>query len=68
VPSGTSKVIVDKLNAAINTGLQSPIVQAKLKTLGAKAIPGTVADFNAFVATEAPKWTAMAKLSEVQSK
>jgi tripartite-type tricarboxylate transporter receptor subunit TctC len=67
-PSGTSKVIIDKLNAAINTGLRSPIIQTKLKALGAKGIPGTVADFNAFVAAEVPKWTAMAKLAEVQGK
>jgi tripartite-type tricarboxylate transporter receptor subunit TctC len=67
-PSDTSSGIVDKLNAAINTGLQSPMMQTKLKTLGAKGIPGKVADFNTFVAAEVPKWTAMAKLSEVQSK
>ncbi len=67
-PSGTSEAIVDKLNAAINTGLQSPMMQTKLKTLGAKSIPGTVADFKTFVAAEVPKWTAMAKLSELQSK
>jgi tripartite-type tricarboxylate transporter receptor subunit TctC len=67
-PSGTSEAIVGKLNAAINAGLQSPAIQTKLKTLGAKGIPGTVADFNTFVTTEVPKWTAMAKLPEVQSK
>ena len=67
-PPGTSEAVVDKLNAAIDTGLRSPGIQAKLKTLGAKDIPGTVADFTAFVAAEVPKWTAMAKLSEAQSK
>ena len=67
-PSGTPEVIIDELNRAINTGLQSPMIQNKLKMLGAKGIPGTVADFHTFVAAEAPKWTAMAKLPEVQSK
>jgi tripartite-type tricarboxylate transporter receptor subunit TctC len=67
-PVGTPQAIVDKLNAAINKGLRSPAMQDKLKTLGAKGIPGTVADFSAFVATEVPKWTTMAKLSEAQSK
>lgn len=67
-PPGTSEAVVDKLNAAIDAGLRSPGIQAKLKTLGAKDIPGTVADFTAFVAAEVPKWTAMAKLSEAQSK
>jgi tripartite-type tricarboxylate transporter receptor subunit TctC len=67
-PVGTPRAIVDKLNAAIDKGLQSPDIETKLKTLGAKGIPGTVADFNAFVVAEVPKWTAMAKLPEVQSK
>lgn len=67
-PVGVPKAIVDKLSGAINENLRSPDIEAKLKTLGAKGIPGTVADFNAFVATEVPKWTAMAKLSEAQSK
>jgi tripartite-type tricarboxylate transporter receptor subunit TctC len=67
-PPGTPQAIVDKLNAAINAGLRSPDIQAKLKSLGAKGNPGTVADFAAFMATEVPKWTAMAKLSGAEGK
>lgn len=66
-PLGTPEAIVSKLNAAINNGLRSPGIQDKLKTLGAKGMPGTTADFSAFAAAEVPKWTAMAKLSEAQS-
>jgi tripartite-type tricarboxylate transporter receptor subunit TctC len=67
-PPGTPKAFVDKLNAAINAGLRSPDVQAKLKMLGAKGNPGTVDDFTNFMAVEVPKWTAMAKLPGAQSK
>jgi len=62
-PPGTPAPIVDKLNAAVNTGLSSPETQAKLKTLGAEAMHGTPADYTAFLAVELPKWIAMAKLS-----
>jgi tripartite-type tricarboxylate transporter receptor subunit TctC len=67
-PPGTPKAIVDKLNAAINAGLRSPDIQAKLKALGAKGKPGTVDDFTTFMSTEVPKWTAMAKLPGAQGK
>jgi tripartite-type tricarboxylate transporter receptor subunit TctC len=62
-PAGTPAPIVDKLNAAVNAGLRSPDLQAKLKNLGAEGKPGTPADFTAFIAAEVPKWTALAKLS-----
>lgn len=67
-PPGTPKAVVDKLNAAINAGLRSPDIQAKLKSLGAKGNPGTVDDFTTFMATEVPKWTTMAKLPGAQGK
>jgi tripartite-type tricarboxylate transporter receptor subunit TctC len=67
-PPGTPQAIVGKLNAAINAGLRSPEIQAKLKALGAKGNPGTVDDFTTFMATEVPKWTEMAKLSGAQGK
>jgi tripartite-type tricarboxylate transporter receptor subunit TctC len=62
-PPGTPGAIVDKVNAAVNASLASPATQAQLKTLGAEAMFGTPADYTAFLATELPKWIAMAKLS-----
>jgi tripartite-type tricarboxylate transporter receptor subunit TctC len=62
-PPGTPQAIVDKLNAAVNSGLASPEMKAKLKALGAEGVPGTPQDFAAYIGTELPKWTAMAKLS-----
>jgi tripartite-type tricarboxylate transporter receptor subunit TctC len=62
-PAGTPADAIAKLNAAINTGLKSATLEARFKQLAAEARPGTPQDFAAFLATENPKWTAMAKLS-----
>jgi tripartite-type tricarboxylate transporter receptor subunit TctC len=62
-PPGTPEPIVDKVNAAVNAGLASPATQAQLQTLGAEAMFGTPADYTSLLATELPKWIAMAKLS-----
>jgi tripartite-type tricarboxylate transporter receptor subunit TctC len=62
-PQGTPQPVVDKLNAAVNDSLASADIQARLKSLGAAGMPGSPADYAAFLTTELPKWTAMAKLS-----
>jgi tripartite-type tricarboxylate transporter receptor subunit TctC len=66
VPAGTPADIVAKLNAAINTGMKTPEMQARLKQIAAQANPGTPQDFAAFIAAERPKWAAMAKLSNLK--
>jgi tripartite-type tricarboxylate transporter receptor subunit TctC len=65
-PAGTPKEIIGRLNAGINAGLTSPAMQARFKQLAAQARPGSPEDFAAFIANEAPKWAAMAKLSGVE--
>jgi tripartite-type tricarboxylate transporter receptor subunit TctC len=67
-PPGTSPAIVAKLNAALNAGLATRDLQAKLKNLSARGQPGTPAAFADFVAAEQPKWVAMVKLSGVATK
>jgi tripartite-type tricarboxylate transporter receptor subunit TctC len=65
-PAGTPADVVGRLNAAINAGLGSPEMQARLKALAAEAQPGTPQAYAAFIAAEVPKWTAMAKLSNLK--
>jgi tripartite-type tricarboxylate transporter receptor subunit TctC len=65
-PAGTPKEIIGKLNAGINNALRSPEMQARFKQLAAQARPGSPQDFAAFIANEAPKWAAMAKLAVVE--
>jgi DNA (cytosine-5)-methyltransferase 1 len=43
-------------------GLNSAAIQARSKQLAAQARPGSPEDFAALIATEAPKWAAMARL------
>src|SRR5262249_15613764 len=51
---------VAKLNAAINEILASKEAQAGFARLGAEAKIGSPHDFAAFIAAEAPRWTAIA--------
>jgi tripartite-type tricarboxylate transporter receptor subunit TctC len=67
-PPGTPVPIVDRLNRAVNADLASPVMQDKLKALGARPMPGTAADYATFIVTELPKWIAMAKLSGAQGE
>jgi tripartite-type tricarboxylate transporter receptor subunit TctC len=62
-PAGTPKLIVEKVNRAVNAALALPATQAKLKPLEAQAMFGTPQDYADFLAGELPKWIAMAKLS-----
>jgi tripartite-type tricarboxylate transporter receptor subunit TctC len=66
VPAGTPAGIVAKLNAQSNAALQSDAMQARLKQFAAEAKPGTPQDFASFIAAERPKWTAMAKLTNLK--
>jgi tripartite-type tricarboxylate transporter receptor subunit TctC len=65
-PTGTPAAIIAKLNAETNVALKSEAMQARLKQFAAEAQPGTSQDFAAFIATERPKWIAMAKLSNLK--
>jgi tripartite-type tricarboxylate transporter receptor subunit TctC len=65
-PAGTPPEIIAKLNAETNAALKSEAMQARLKQFAAESRPGTPQDFAAFIAAERPKWTAMAKLSNLK--
>jgi tripartite-type tricarboxylate transporter receptor subunit TctC len=65
-PAGTPAQIVDRLNGAINQGLQSAELNSNLGRLGAEAKAGSPQDFAAFVAEETRKWGAIVKASGVK--
>jgi tripartite-type tricarboxylate transporter receptor subunit TctC len=65
-PAGTPTQIVDRLNGAINQGLQSPELNSNLGRLGAEAKAGSPQDFAAFIAEETRKWGAIVKASGVK--
>jgi tripartite-type tricarboxylate transporter receptor subunit TctC len=65
-PAGTPEAIVARLNAAINEGLVAPEMQETITKLGAVAVPGTAADFAAFIAAQERKWSAVAKAANIR--
>jgi tripartite-type tricarboxylate transporter receptor subunit TctC len=65
-PAGTPAQIVDRLNGAINQGLQSAELNSNLGRLGAEAKAGSPQDFAAFTAEETQKWGAIVKASGVK--
>ena len=67
-PAGTPKEIVMRLNAELNTGLESVEMKERFHKLAAEAHPGTPEDFMAFIVKEIPKWQALAKLAGVKAE
>ncbi|HEY2527424.1 MAG TPA: tripartite tricarboxylate transporter substrate binding protein [Xanthobacteraceae bacterium] len=62
-PAGTPRPIIEQLNAAINAGLQSPLVQEKLAKFSAIAKLGTPEDFKTFLAAQMQRWAAIVKIA-----
>jgi tripartite-type tricarboxylate transporter receptor subunit TctC len=55
-PAKTPTAILDKLNAEIVRILKQPDVQERLNTLAFTPVPGTRAEFSAFMKSEIAKW------------
>ena len=58
-PAGTSSVIIEKLNHAVNDGLRSADVRASLAKLGVDPKIGTPKDFAAALAEQVHDWKAV---------
>jgi tripartite-type tricarboxylate transporter receptor subunit TctC len=65
-PAGTSAAIVQKLNAAINQGMQAPDIQRRFQALGAVSKPNSPAEFAAFIAAEHRKWSELAASAHIK--
>jgi len=65
-PIGTPRPIVDELNRATNAALGSPQMKDSMARLGIAPSLGTVQDFEAFIADEAPRWAEIVKASGTQ--
>jgi tripartite-type tricarboxylate transporter receptor subunit TctC len=65
-PAGTPDTIIARLNATINEGLSAPDMQASITKLGAVSVPGTAAEFAAFIAAQGRKWAAVAKAANIR--
>lgn len=62
-PAGTPPAIVELLNADINAALATPEFRQDLLRVGVEARPMSVADFNALIRSDAPRWAELVKRS-----
>src|SRR3954470_4578925 len=60
-PPHTPTAIVEKLNAELVAGLKSPELQASMAKAGFEPMPMDAKTIAAFIASESPKWLAVAK-------
>jgi tripartite-type tricarboxylate transporter receptor subunit TctC len=65
-PAGTPEAIVNKLNAAMNEGLQTPEMKETIAKLGAVSPVGSPAEFAAFIAAQYQKWQDVAKTANIK--
>jgi tripartite-type tricarboxylate transporter receptor subunit TctC len=65
-PAGTPKDIIDTLNFAIVAALKDPDAQQALTDLGVDIVGNSPKEFEAYIKTEIPKWTAVVKQSGAQ--
>lgn len=62
-PAETPSTIIEKLNAAINAGLKTPLARQDLAKFSAIADRGTPDDFKRFLESQAAKWGSIVKLA-----
>jgi len=65
-PAGTSREIVDKLNAAIQKVIAQPAIRAKFAEIGAQTTGGTPEQFGAYIRDDLAKWTRIVKDANVR--
>lgn len=67
-PPHTPAAIVDKLNAEVIAGLKTPELQASMAKAGFEPMPMDAKTIATFIASESPKWLAVAKTSGVKGE
>jgi len=67
-PAGTPSEIVAKLNAEVQKIMQSPDVQKRLETEGARFIPTTPGQFASFQRDELAKWAKIIKDANIKAE
>jgi len=67
-PAGTPSEIVAKLNAEVQKIMQSPDVQKRLETEGARFIPTTPGQFGSFQRDELAKWAKIIKDANIKAE
>jgi tripartite-type tricarboxylate transporter receptor subunit TctC len=65
-PAKTSSVIIQRLNAELQTILKMPDVQASFAKQGAAAMFGSPQDYAAFMQAESQRWGAIVKKNKIR--
>lgn len=65
-PAGTPKAVIDRLNQAIVTALNSPEVVGKLDARGIDASPGSAAEYAKFIRDETKKWVPIIRKAHIR--
>jgi tripartite-type tricarboxylate transporter receptor subunit TctC len=65
-PTGTPREVIDTLHFAATTALRDPATRKQLTELGVDIAGSTPKEFEAYIKSEIPKWTAVVKTSGAQ--
>jgi tripartite-type tricarboxylate transporter receptor subunit TctC len=66
MPKGTPPDVVGKFNAAVNTVLKNPRLQARIDELGAVPMPMSPAEFGKLVVDQTDKWAKVIKTAGIK--
>ena len=66
-PMGTPAAIVERLNAAINEGLQTPETRAAIAKLGIEPKITTLKEYAALIAEEGPRWAEIVRVTGIKA-
>ena len=67
-PRATPPEIIDKLNAAINAGLNDPKVKAQFAELGSMTAPLTPAEYGNVIVTETERWGKVIRAAGIKAE
>jgi len=65
-PTGTPREVIDTLHFAVTAALKDPATHKQLTDLGVDIAGSTPKEFEAYIKSEIPKWTAVVKTSGAQ--
>jgi tripartite-type tricarboxylate transporter receptor subunit TctC len=65
-PAGTPASVIDKLNGAINKGLESRSAGRLLEPTGTETRPRTARDFARLISDQASRWRSVAQLTNIR--
>ena len=65
-PTGTPKLIIDRLNAELRMIIDDPKIKARLAAIGFDAFSSTPEELDRFVRDDLAKWTKWVKEAGIQ--